>query len=62
MQYTLVDEGVPLIRDDMVLEIQRRVQKEPLWFSGYTKEDESAKNCTAEGEYAGGTLGSLGTG
>ena len=43
MQYTLVDEGVPLICDDMVLEIQRRVQKEPLWFSGYTKEDESAK-------------------
>lgn len=43
MQYTLVDEGVPLIYDDMVLEIQRRVQKEPLWFSGYTKEDESAK-------------------
>ena len=39
MQYTLVDEGVPLICDDMVLEIQRRVQKEPLWFSGYTKED-----------------------
>ena len=43
MQYTLVDEGVPLICDDMVLEIQRRVQKEPLWFSSYTKEDESAK-------------------
>ena len=43
MQYTLVYEGVPLICDDMVLEIQRRVQKEPLWFSGYTKEDESAK-------------------
>lgn len=43
MQYTLVDEGVPLICDDMVLEIQRKVQKEPLWFSGYTKEDESAK-------------------
>lgn len=43
MQYTLVDEGVPLICDDMVLEIQRRGQKEPLWFSGYTKEDESAK-------------------
>ena len=43
MQYTLVDEGVPLICDDMVLEIQRRVQKEPLWFSGYTKEDECAK-------------------
>lgn len=43
MQYTLVDEGVPLICDDMVLEIPRRVQKEPLWFSGYTKEDESAK-------------------
>ena len=43
MQYTLVDEGVPLICDDMVLEIQRRVQKEPLWFSGYTQEEESAK-------------------
>ena len=43
MQYTLVDEGVPVICDDMVLEIQRRVHKEPLWFSGYTKEDESAK-------------------
>lgn len=43
MQYTLVDEGVPLICDDMVLEIQLRVQQEALWFSGYTKEDESAK-------------------
>ena len=43
MQYTLVAEGVPLICADMVLEIQRRVQKEPLWFSGYTTEDESAK-------------------
>ncbi|MCB6603870.1 AraC family transcriptional regulator, partial [Erysipelatoclostridium ramosum] len=42
MQYTLVDEGVPLICDDMVLEIQLRVQQEALWFSGYTKEDESA--------------------
>ena len=43
MQYTLVDEGVPLICDDMVLEIQLRVQQEALWFSGYTKEDDSAK-------------------
>lgn len=42
LQYTIVDEGVPLICDDMILEIHRRVQKDAIWFCGFTKENESA--------------------
>lgn len=43
MKYTLIDEGVPLICDDMVLEIHRVVCKDAIWFSGYLKEEDQTK-------------------
>lgn len=37
LQYTLVDEGVPLITDGIVLEIDRRQVKEPVVYTGMEK-------------------------
>ena len=37
LHYTLIDEGVPLITDGIVLEINRRQVKEPIRFIGMEK-------------------------
>lgn len=36
--YTLVDEGVPLLVDDMVLEVNQRKIEEPEYYTGFSKQ------------------------
>lgn len=38
LHYTLIDEGVPLITDGIVLEINRRQITEPIYFTGIKKD------------------------
>ena len=38
LHYTLIDEGVPLITDGIVLEVTRRENTEPVYFTGVKKD------------------------